>query len=198
MDILEIKGLVHILNRWCHVDGKVNLKIWCETSDWWLTKQTLYMSAFWSFTDGYLTNINTFCTISRKFGGIKKRNALWIFPFKAMPNECEFLARLTHLNTIWSISGNPKVWILVEHGGNVDVVVIPTPALELSQLRFFMHTNSKTSNVEMWLILIFRLSFRFVNYKWIMTNMDNISYEEPCFKYRYYFHSIWTVSLDNC
>ena len=39
--------------------------------------------------------------------------------------------------------------ILVEYGGNVDVVVIPAPALELSQLRFFMHTHSKMPNVEM-------------------------------------------------
>ena len=102
MDIFEKKGLVYILNRWCRVVGKVN----CETSDWRPTKQTLYTSAFWSFIDDYLTDINSSCTISRKFDGIKKRDALRIFSFEAVTNECEFLARLTYLNTIWSINVN--------------------------------------------------------------------------------------------
>ena len=62
-----MNGLVYILNRWCRVGGKVNMKTWCET------KQTLYTSAFWSFIDGNLTDINTFCNIGRKFGRIKKK-----------------------------------------------------------------------------------------------------------------------------
>ena len=104
-----MEGLVYILKQWFRVGGKVNIETWCQTSDLRLTKQTLYTSAFWSFIDDYLSDINTFCTISRQFGGIKKRDVLQVFPFKAVPNDCEFHARLTYLNTFWFTQGNPKM-----------------------------------------------------------------------------------------
>ena len=74
----------------------------------------------------------------------------------------------------------------VEHGGNVDEVVSPppAPALELSQLRFFMRTNQGKNKHRPWAIIIAFLVSRYDSYLFftqvfvllvasmIMTNVD--------------------------